>query len=98
MVKRKKVVKTKNKPKKMLNKDIYSYMAVLEPAEEGGFNVIFPALPGCFTYGDNLADAKKMAKEVLELWIEQLLSEKVVPPLKGGKPIIREINATVSKP
>jgi predicted RNase H-like HicB family nuclease len=51
---------------------IQSYFEVFEPAEEGGFNVSFPDFPGCVTFGKNFEVAKKMAKEVLELWIEQL--------------------------
>lgn len=50
---------------------IQSYFAVFEPAEEGGFNVSFPDFAGCVTFGKNFEQAKKMAKEVLELWIEQ---------------------------
>lgn len=51
---------------------IQSYFAVFDPAQEGGFNVSFPDFPGCVTFGKNFEQAKKMAKEVLELWIEQL--------------------------
>ncbi|KKW16002.1 MAG: hypothetical protein UY56_C0023G0001, partial [Parcubacteria group bacterium GW2011_GWA1_50_14] len=28
---------------------IYNYIAIFDPAEEGGFNVSFPAFPGCVT-------------------------------------------------
>jgi predicted RNase H-like HicB family nuclease len=48
-----------------------SYFAVFDPAEEGGFNVSFPNFSGCVTFGKNFEEAKKMAKEVLELWVEQ---------------------------
>jgi predicted RNase H-like HicB family nuclease len=34
--------------------DEYTYTAVFEPAEEGGFIVTFPALPGLVTEGDTL--------------------------------------------
>jgi predicted RNase H-like HicB family nuclease len=34
--------------------------------------VSFPDFSGCVTFGKNFEQAKKMAKEVLELWIEQL--------------------------
>ena len=42
----------------------YVYTALLEP-EEGMFNVTFPDLEGCYTCGDNLQDALKMAKDAL---------------------------------
>jgi len=38
---------------------------ILEPAEEGGYNVIVPALDGCFTQGDTMEEALKNAKEAI---------------------------------
>ncbi len=35
------------------------FNVILEPAEEGGFNVIVPALDGCFTQGENEEEALK---------------------------------------
>ncbi len=35
----------------------YTYTAVFEPAEEGGYVVTFPSLRGCITQGDTLAEA-----------------------------------------
>jgi predicted RNase H-like HicB family nuclease len=34
--------------------------------------VTVPSLPGCITYGNTIEDAKKMAKEAIELYIESL--------------------------
>jgi len=98
-MKRKKVAKSKvkNNTKKMVAENIYKYTAVFEPAIEGGFNVSFPALPGCFTCGNNLPHAKKMAKEVLGLWIEELLSQKENLPLTDAKPIVQKISTKVKK-
>lgn len=36
----------------------YRYTAFLEPAEEGGFVVTCPALPGMVTEGDSFEDAR----------------------------------------
>jgi DNA-binding transcriptional MerR regulator len=45
------------------------YRAVLTPdLEVGGYTVEVPELPGCITEGDDLADAKRMAKDAIELW------------------------------
>lgn len=57
-----------------LTKKSEETLAIFVPAEEGGFNVSFPDFPGCFTFGRTLAEAKRMAREVLELWIEELES------------------------
>ncbi len=50
------------------------YPAVFDPAVEGGFNVSFPAFPGCVTFGKTFEEAKQNAKEALEVWIEELKS------------------------
>ena len=62
----------------MLNQSAYHYTAIFEPAREGGFNVSFPALPGCVTFGRTLAHAREMAKDVLGLWIEELRRKGII--------------------
>src|SRR3954454_7241707 len=44
----------------------YTYAAVFEPAEEGGFVVSFPAFPGLMTQGETLDEARAMAVELLK--------------------------------
>jgi antitoxin HicB len=51
---------------------MYTYKIHLHKEAEGGFTVTVPALPGCITYGDNIDDAMVMAKEAVELYIEEL--------------------------
>lgn len=46
-----------------------TYLAVCEPYGNNGFGVYFPDLPGCVTYGSDIDDARKNAKEALELHI-----------------------------
>jgi len=59
---------------------ILSYPAVFESDKAGLVDVSFPDFPGCVTFGENFEHAKKMAKEVLELWIEVLESQnKKIP-------------------
>ncbi|MCK4781550.1 type II toxin-antitoxin system HicB family antitoxin [Candidatus Parcubacteria bacterium] len=70
---------------------ISSYFAVFDPAEEGGYNVSFPDFPGCITFGRTFEEAKEKAKEILELWIEELISQKQEIPLKINRPIVDEI-------
>ena len=43
----------------------YSYPAVFTPEENGAYSIDFPDLEGCYTCGDNLADAIMMAEDVL---------------------------------
>ena len=46
-----------------------TYLAVLEPGEDGSYSISFPDLPGCFSYGDNLSDAQHMAEEAASLHV-----------------------------
>ena len=46
-----------------------TYLAVLEPGEDGSYGISFPDLPGCFSYGENLAHAGQMAAEAASLHI-----------------------------
>jgi antitoxin HicB len=51
---------------------MYTYKLHLHREEEGGYTVTVPALPGCITYGENIDEAIVMAKEAVELYIEEL--------------------------
>lgn len=44
------------------------------------FNVSFPDLPGCFTYGDSLEEAKINAKEALTGFLESIDLRKLKIP------------------
>lgn len=50
---------------------MYTYKVHLHK-EEGGYTATVPALPGCITYGENVDEAICMAKEAIELHIEEL--------------------------
>jgi predicted RNase H-like HicB family nuclease len=45
---------------------------VLLEDETGGYVAIVPALPGCHTQGDTLAEVMKNVKEAIELYGEPL--------------------------
>ena len=47
---------------------------------DGGFTATVPVLPGCITYGEGVDDAIKMAKEAIELYIEELQQRGEVIP------------------
>jgi len=47
---------------------IYNYTVIFEPAEEGGFVISVPALPGCVTQGETFEEAQEMAKDVIRLY------------------------------
>ena len=43
-----------------------TYMAVLEPQEEGGFTVTVPNLPGCISEGDTVEEALANIKDAIQ--------------------------------
>ena len=45
------------------------YDVVLIPAEEGGYTVIVPALPGCSSEGDTEEEALENIKDAIKGWI-----------------------------
>ena len=48
----------------------FTYTIVLDPAEEGRFNVAVPALPGRDTRGDSYDEAPEMAKDAIKLRLD----------------------------
>ena len=74
---------------------ISSYYVIFEPAIEGGFNVSFPDFPGCVTFGRNFEEAKDKAREILELWLEELKANKKSIPYHSRRPIIDEVEIHV---
>ena len=59
------------------------FNVVLEPAEEGGFNVTVPALDGCFTQGETEKEALKNAKEAILCYLEGLEKVKQIKSKPG---------------
>jgi len=65
------------------------FNVVLEPAEEGGFNVTVPALDGCFTQGETEDEALKNAKEAILCYLEGL--EKLNQIKSKPEVILKEV-------
>ena len=64
---------------------VYTYTIRMEPAEEGGFDVLVPALPGCHTQAETFEEAVDRAKGCIEGFLESLV--------KAGEPIPVESQA-----
>jgi predicted RNase H-like HicB family nuclease len=47
---------------------------ILYPAEEGGYWVEVPSLPGCFSQGDTKEEALENIKEAIALHIEDMIA------------------------
>lgn len=60
-----------------------NYTVVLEEAEEGGYTVIVPALPGCISEGDSYDEALENIKDAIQLYLRAVTKE--VQELKKHK-------------
>jgi len=46
----------------------YQYTVIFEPAEEGGYNVVVPAIPEICTFGESLEEAREMAIDAIRCY------------------------------
>ncbi|MCW4047186.1 MAG: type II toxin-antitoxin system HicB family antitoxin [Candidatus Bathyarchaeota archaeon] len=51
---------------------MHEFDVVLLEDETGGYVAIVPALPGCHTQGDTLAEVMENVKEAIDLYMETL--------------------------
>jgi DNA-binding transcriptional MerR regulator/predicted RNase H-like HicB family nuclease len=62
-----------------------AHQAVFTPdLEAGGYSVEVPEFPGCVTEGDDLAEAKRMTKEAIELWLSVAEPQKAKSRARPG--------------
>ena len=66
---------------------------ILEPAKEGGYNVIIPALDGCFTQGETEEEAILNAKEAIYCYLEGL--EKVNQIKSVPNKLLKEVEVVI---
>jgi antitoxin HicB len=58
----------------------YRFTVLYEPAEEGGYTVTCPALPGLVTEGDTLDEAREMARDAIRAYVESLTKDGMPIP------------------
>ena len=69
------------------------FIVVLDPGEEGGFNVSVPALDGCFTQGESEEESLKNAKEAILCYLEGM--EKINEIKTKPGLIAKEVEVTL---
>ena len=72
-----------------------SYSVVLTTEPEGGFTVRVPAFPEIVTYGIDEAEAMTMAREAIELSIEQRTASGEGLP-ESDRTVVRTISIPMS--
>lgn len=81
--------------KKTRQEKVQSFIVIFEPAEEGGYVVHVPALPGCNTQGETFEEAQRNAQEAIEGYIATLrdLNEEI--PIESDHTVIARIPAHI---
>ena len=69
------------------------YFAAFMPAEEGGFDIVFPDVPNAFTCADTLEEAFEAAEDVLSLMLRDLVADKKTTPEPSPLEVIKEKTA-----
>lgn len=68
------------------------YPIVIEPGSETtAFGIVIPDLPGCFSAGDTLAEAKANAREAAVGWIETELAARHDIPKPSDAQVVAAI-------
>jgi len=83
------------KKERKIKKEILNFTVIFEPAEEGGFIIYVPALPGCYTQGETLDEAYRMAQDAILGYIKTLRELKEEIPQEVGNSIIAKIPVKV---
>ena len=77
---------------KSLSKKILKYTVIFEPAEEGGFVVSVPALPGCASQGETFEEATEMIKDAIRGYLEVLKEEKQKIPKEHSNVVVTQVS------
>ncbi len=66
------------------------FKVVLEKAEEGGYVVYVPALPGCVSQGETKEEALENIKEAIEVYLD-IDDVQIEAEIKGKRAEVVEI-------
>ena len=83
--------------KKIVEK-VLRYNVVFEPADEGGFTVVVPRLPGVVTEGDTFEEALEMAKDAIEGYLLILQEQGEEIPEPDDKSFTASVDVKLPRP
>ena len=69
---------------------VYNYTVIFEPVEEGGYDVIVPAIPEICTFGSTIEEAREMAEDAIRCYLESVLEDNEKIP-KDKEPSLERI-------
>lgn len=75
------------------------YRVLIYPAEEGGYVIEIPELPGCLSQGETKEEALKMIEDAKKCWLETALEDNIeIPkPARGTEDYSGKLNVRIPK-
>ena len=73
---------------------IYDFKVFLEPEETGGYVVVCPSLPGCYSQGDTVEEALANIEEAIALCLEDMQAHGETVP-EVSKTLVGSVMVTV---
>lgn len=80
---------------KRIAQKVLKYTAIFEPAEEGGYIVSVPALPGCVTQGETFEEAVAMIKDAIQGYLAVLKEEGEKTPQETEDVVVTKISVPI---
>lgn len=77
---------------KRISKEVLKYTAIFEPAQEGGYVVSVPALPGCLSEGDTFEEAVRMIKDAMKGYLAVLKKEGLDIPKEDEDVVVTKVS------
>lgn len=71
---------------------IYNFTVVFESIKKG-YDIIFPSIPEICTFGETLTEAREIAKDALQCYLESCLKER--KPLPQEKITIEKVAVAI---
>jgi len=75
-----------------ISQKVLKYTAIFEPAEEGGYVVSVPVLPGCITEGDTFEEAVEMVKDAINGYLTVLKDEGLEIPRETEDVVVTKVS------
>lgn len=74
-----------------LVKKILKYTVVFEPADEGGYVAIVPALPGCATQGETFEETVEMVRDAIQGYLTVMKKQGQEIPVEKNETVITKV-------
>lgn len=74
----------------------YTYRIIIEPDERNTFHAYVPALPGCHSWGNSVADARRRVRDAMSVYIRSLLADREKIPEDNGIEVVEMISLPTS--